>query len=112
MAKEVTIILSEYPFGTNRFAEKLRMGLGLTLNDDNSLNLVLVKNGRHALKGLDETAIGMNPITRTVKILADMGASIFAESGGGFDYLDSLDIDEINPDCLEPLLERSDIVIT
>jgi len=112
MAKQVTMILSEYPFGTNRFAEKLRMGLGLTLNDDNSLNLVFLNNARHALKELDEAAIGMNPITRTVKILTDMGASIFAESGGGVDYLDGLEIDEINPDCLEPLLERSDIVIT
>lgn len=112
MGKEVFILFSEYPFGTDRFSEKLRMAVGLTLIDENSLNLVFLKNSRNALGELDETAIDMNPISKHIKMLSELGAKFFVEKGEDCNYLDGLKPDSFETNGLEPLIEMADLVIT
>ncbi len=112
MVKKVALLFSDYPFGTSRFSERLRMALGLSLNDDNSLSLIFLKNSRHALGRIDESAIGTGAIQKNVDMLIEMGASLFVENGDGFDYLDSYQKKMNKFDSLEPLIADADVVIT
>ncbi len=85
--KKVAVLFTEFPLGTNSTGEKLRMSLGLTLNDDNEVHLLFMGKGRHALEALDESAAHMQPVNKHVSMLARLGARIYVETGGGFGYL-------------------------
>ncbi len=85
--KKIAVLFTGSPLGTNLTGEKLRMSLGLTLNDENEVHLLFTGNGRRALEKLDEAAAHMQPVSKHVTMLARLGATFHVEAGGGFGYL-------------------------
>ncbi len=85
--KKIAVLFTEFPLGTNNTAEKLRMSLGLTLNDENEVHLLFMGNGRRALEKLEESAAHMQPVNKHVSMLARLGARMHVETGDGFGYL-------------------------
>lgn len=111
MQKQIYILFTDYPFGTNRLAEKLRMSVGLTLDDGNVLNLVFLGRARHALRELDEKEISMNPITKHVDMLSQLKASFYVEEGSDFSFIKNLDLKPLKRLDVDALLDRADVVI-
>ena len=111
MSKSVFVVLSDYPLGTNRTSEKLRMALGLTLNDDNAVSLVFLGKARHALAELDEPAAGMQPVNKHVAMLARLKASFYVEAGGAFPMLKEIKPVFIQPSEVDMLLDKADVLI-
>lgn len=85
--KKIAVLFTGSPLGSNLTGEKLRMGLGLTLNDGNEVNLLFMGNARRALEKLDEAAAHMQPVNKHVAMLARLGARFHVEAGGDFSYL-------------------------
>ncbi|MBI5638709.1 MAG: DsrE family protein [Nitrospinae bacterium] len=85
--KKIAVLFTGLPLGTNHAGEKLRMSLGLMLNDGNEVHLLFMGNGRRALEKLDEAAAHMHPVNKHVAMLARLGARFHVEDGGGFGYL-------------------------
>lgn len=111
MQKQIFVVLTDYPFGTNRLAEKLRMSVGLTLDDGNVLNLVFLGRARHALQELDEKEIGMNPITKHVEMLSQLKASFYVEEGGNFSFKKDINFKSLKRPDVDALLDLADVVI-
>ena len=111
MQKQIFVVFTDYPFGTNRLAEKLRMSVGFTLNDNNKINLVFLGNARHALRELDEKEIGMNPVTKHIDMLSQLKASFFVEEGGGFGLKQNMDFKPLKRSELDALIDSADVVI-
>jgi len=112
--KEIVLLFAEAPFGSNHFSEKLRMALGLSLLDENRLTLIFMDASSYALGKLDEASAGLNPISKNINMLLQLGASLFAESDDSFSYSDEITgkVKSINAGDVEPLLEKADVVIT
>ena len=111
MQKQIFVVLTDYPFGTNRLAEKLRMSVGLTLDDGNVLNIVFLGRARHALQELDEKEIGMNPITKHVEMLSQLKASFYVEEGGNFSFKKDINFKSLKRPDVDSLLDSADVVI-
>jgi len=111
MQKQIFVVLTDYPFGTNRLAEKLRMSVGFTLNDENTINLVFLGNARYALQELDENEIGMNPITKHVEMLSMLKPTLFVEEGGNFNFKQDIDFKPLKRSELDALIDSADVVI-
>jgi len=111
MKKGVFVILNDYPLGTNRTSEKLRMALGLTLNDDNAVTLVFLGNARHALENLDEAAANMQPVGKHVAMLARLKAAFYVEAGGAFAVRKEINPVYIQPSEVDQLLDKADVLI-
>lgn len=111
MQKQIFVVLTGYPFGTNRLAEKLRMSVGFTLNDDNAINLVFLGNARQALREPDEKEIGMNPVTKHLDMLSRLKASFYVEEGGGFSVKQNIDFKPLKRSELDALIDSADVVI-
>lgn len=111
MEKQIYVVFTEYPFGTNRMSEKLRMSVGFTLNDDNGVNLVFLGKARHALTGLDEKEARMNQITKHLNMLAELKASFFVEEGGGFNLMPGINHKLIKGSEVDGLLDSADTVV-
>ena len=111
MSREVYIHLSEPPLATERLSEQLRMALGLVINDNLSLTLLFSGEARHALEGLDEAAVGMSPMGRSLSMLKAMKARLLAETGGSFNYDEALSPETFEPGELDSFMDNADIWI-
>lgn len=111
MQKQIFIVLTEYPFAAERLSEKLRMSVGLTLNDDNAINLVFLGNSRYALQELDGNEIGMNPVTKHVDMLPQLKAAFYVEEGGNFSFKSGIDFKPLKRLDVDKLLDSADVVI-
>jgi len=111
MQKQIYVVLTDYPFGTNRLSEKLRMSVGFTLNDNNKINLVFLGKARYALQELDEKEIPMNPVTKHVDMLSQLKASFFVEEGGSFSFKQDIDYRPLKRSELDALIGSADVVI-
>lgn len=56
--KKITVIVSESP--SPLVAERLRMSVGLTLEDDNKVGLLFTDSGVHTLGGVDQSSAGFD----------------------------------------------------
>ncbi len=110
-AKNIVVLFTGAPLGDNRLGEKLRMSLGLTLNDDNALKLVFMGKARHALEKLDEKAAHMQPVNKHVSMLARLGAKFYVESGGGFNYLPEVKAETVGGADAAALIRQADALI-
>ncbi len=111
MQKQIFVVFADHPFGTNRLSEKLRMSVGFTLNDENTINLVFLGDARHVLRELDEKEIGMNPVTKHVDMLSRLKASFFVEDGGDFDFKQNINFTPLKRSELDALIDSADVVI-
>jgi len=73
--KNVTVIVSEAP--GSRTAEKLRMSVGLTLEDGNAVTVLLIDDGVYAALGLDREKTGVD-IDKHLKMLEMMKKAVIA----------------------------------
>lgn len=111
--KKIAVLFTGSPLGTNLTGEKLRMSLGLTLNDENEVHLIFMGNARHALERLDEAAAHMQPVNKHVAMLARLGARFHVEAGGGFGYIPeaAAKMKSIQPSDAGALINEADAFI-
>jgi hypothetical protein len=111
MKKKVCVIFTGYPMGTNRTSEKLRMSLGLTLNDDNDISLVFLGDSRHSLSPVDESAANMAPITRHLQMISKMKGKLFIENGGDWPLASGLTPSLIGKPELTDMVKNADVLL-
>lgn len=110
MKKNIFVVFSGYPLAGNRFAEKLRMALGLTLNDDNAVNLLFLGGARRALGTLNESAAGMLPVAKHTAMMTRLGVKFHAEEGDAA-YAPGLKINPVRLADAAGLLNNADVII-
>ena len=111
MPKSIFIIFSDYTFETNKASEKLRLAVGLTLNDENILNLVFLGNSCHVLQELDKSKANMKPAFKHVKMLAELDAKFYVEDAGNFSISNNIKYQSIKPPEFIDLLDKANVVI-
>jgi hypothetical protein len=111
MNKKVCVIFSDYPMGTNKTSEKLRMTLGLTLNDDNEVSLVFLGNSRRALGDLDEKEANMQPVGKHLLMISRMKGKIFVEDGDVWPVSDGLKPTAISRAELKGMLDNANVLL-
>ncbi|MBI5178373.1 MAG: DsrE family protein [Nitrospinae bacterium] len=111
MRKNVFVVFDGFPLGTNRTAEKLRMALGLVLNDHNAVNLLFIGNGRQVLGPLDEAAVKLNPLTKHLTMLSKMKAAFHVEAGSAVPGAEAYAPNTVPADGIKALLDTADAVI-
>tara|TARA_Y100000031_G_C7988638_1_gene278078 strand:+ start:231 stop:569 length:339 start_codon:yes stop_codon:yes gene_type:complete len=111
LSKNIYVVFSDYPFGTNKTSEKLRLAVGLTVNDENILNIVFLGNARYALQELHETTSNMKPVFKHIEMLADLNAKFYVETGNNFSILNKIECQSIKTYELNDLLDKADVVI-
>lgn len=111
MEKRIFLVFTDHPFGTNKTSEKLRMALGLFLNNDNKLHLLFLGNSRFALQELDEDKAHLKPITKHIEMLAELETAFYVESGGDFSFLNGFDFKSVLRSEVDRLLDTADMVI-
>jgi hypothetical protein len=111
MSKRVCVIFNEFPLGTNKTSEKLRMALGLTLNDDNEVSLVFLGNSRRALVELDEKEANMLPVGKHLLMIVKMKGKIFAEEGGSWSVMDGLNPTTIGRAELNAMMDKANVLL-
>ena len=77
--KKVTLVVNRPPdFHT---AEKLRMAVGMTLEDDNRISVLFIDEGVYSVNGID---MGKNPsnieINKSLETLGMMGAKLYCHA--------------------------------
>ncbi|MDH5477439.1 MAG: hypothetical protein OEY50_03830 [Nitrospinota bacterium] len=77
--KRIALVVNRPPdFYT---AEKLRMAVGLTLEDDNRIRVLFIDNGVYSVNGIE---MGKNPsnieINKSLETLGLLGAELFAHT--------------------------------
>ncbi|MEE8483909.1 MAG: hypothetical protein V3S46_04850, partial [Nitrospinota bacterium] len=87
MEKEICVLLTDYTKGDSLFSEKLRMAVGLTINDDLSVKALFLGNARRALEETDKAAAGTAEIKKHIETLSMMHAEILVEEGGEYSVL-------------------------
>lgn len=111
MAKSIFIIFTDYTFGTNKASEKLRLAVGLTLNDENNLNLVFLGNSCRVLQELDKSKANMKPVVKHIKMLAELDAKFYVEDAANFSITNNIKYQSIKVLDFVDLLDRANIVI-
>lgn len=106
MKKNVFVVFTENASGNEKEEEKLRMALGMTLNDDNAVNLIFLGDARSALKG-----DGGQTATKHLSMLSRLKASFYVESDGDLEFLADIKPEEIDKSKVDSLLDRADIVV-
>ena len=77
--KKITVVINRPPdFKT---AEKLRMAVGLTLEDSNKISVVFIDNGVYSVNGI---ALDKNPanieINKSLETLVMLGVTLYAHT--------------------------------
>lgn len=110
MNKKVFVVFSGNPLGSNRFSEKMRMALGLTLVDENQVNCLFLGGARNALGPLKEAAIGMQPVSKHAAMMARLGVKFFSEEGQN-PLLPGINAATLRPGEAAGLLSGADVII-
>ena len=111
MSKNVFIVFSDYPFGTNKVSEKLRLAVGLTLNDDNILSLIFLGHSIYALQELNETKANMKPISKHIEMLAELDIQFYVVDGDNFSISNNLKYQSIHANEFNDFLDSADVII-
>lgn len=111
MKKRVGVLFTEPPLGTNKTSEKLRMALGLTLNDDNEVSLVFLGDSRAALAELDEKGANMLPITRHILMISKMKGRLYMESGGSWPVMSGLSPARVGRADVAGILNNANVLL-
>jgi hypothetical protein len=72
--KNIVIVISEPPDWA--VAEKLRMGVGLTLDDNNSISVLMTDNGVFTGLGLDQSKVGLE-IDKHLETLKALNVTLY-----------------------------------
>lgn len=111
MSKKVCVLFTDYPLGTNKTAEKLRMTLGLTLSDENEVSLVFLGDSRHALGALDEGSVRMSPVGKHLQMIEKMKGKIFMESGWSRPVADGISPKSAGMDELRGMVDSAAVLL-
>ena len=111
MSKNIFAFFADCPFGSNKTSEKLRLLVGLTLNDENVLNLVFLGNSRYVLQVLDETKTDLKPVYKHLEMLATLDAKFYVEGGDNFSIIKNFKYENIQASEVNNLLDKADVVI-
>lgn len=85
--------------------------MGLTLNDENILNLAFMGNSRYVLQELDETKTNIKPIFKHIEMLAELDAKFYVEEGGNFSIINNIEYQSIRAYEFNDLIDKADVVI-
>lgn len=75
--KKVVVTISQAP--SRAISEKMRMAVGLTLEDENAVTLLLIGDGVYALQGTDPEKTGFD-VEKHLKTITMMGHSVIASA--------------------------------
>lgn len=101
--KEICVVFAGPSLDTEKASEKLRMTVGLTLNDDNAVRVLFLGGSRKAEpKG---------EIAKHVEMLAELKVPLFVEEGGGFSLLAEEKYKRIKRSQVEEFFDKADVVI-
>ncbi len=113
--KTVTILLAISRVPDWKTAEMLRMGVGLTLADENRIRVLFIDDGVYAASGFQsESAWSAKDIEKHIETLGALGANLFADEKSANQrgvVLDKFGIKAIDPDHAAGLMDDSDITI-
>ncbi len=110
--KKTLVVISDPPSG--QVAERLRMAVGLTLEDGNKVTALLIDDGVYTGLGIDHEKLGAKEIDKHLKMLGMLSVDIFAHSGccdkrnitlGDFGIIGASDED------VAKLVEQADVTI-
>lgn len=87
------------------------MAVGMTLCDENILNLVFLGNSRHALNKIEDEKSKLKPISKHIEMLSELEAKFYVESGDGFSYSEKIEHQKIETNQVDSLIEKADVVI-
>lgn len=76
--KKATVIVRKSPFNTLRNSEALRMGVGLTLRD-NEVMVVFIDDGVHLLRQTSPSLIGSPEVRKHIEAIHALGHKLIAE---------------------------------
>ncbi|MGR3295100.1 MAG: DsrE family protein [Candidatus Bathyanammoxibius sp.] len=76
---EIIVVIHKTPFNTLRNSEGLRMSVGLTLEEDNKVTVLLIDDGVYLLRKTDPELIGSGVIRKHMDALILLGHRIVAE---------------------------------
>lgn len=76
---QIAVLVHKSPFNTIRNSEGLRMAVGLTLEEDNKVTVVFVKDGVFLLGGVDPERIQSGTVKKHLETLRLLGHRLVAE---------------------------------
>lgn len=76
--KNIVVVVSDPP-GAD-VAEKLRMSVGLTLEDDNKVSVLMIDNGIYTGLGIDHELIGAKEIDKHLNMLNTLKVGVFVHA--------------------------------
>ncbi len=79
MEDTVTVVITRTPFNTFRNSEALRMGVGLTLNDDNRVQVAFLGDGVYTLAPIKPEAVGSLETEKHLETLKLLNCRLVAE---------------------------------
>jgi len=94
MADAVTVLITRTPFNTSRNSEALRMSVGLTLNDENSVQVLFLGDGVYMLTPLRPEVIGSLETEKHLEMLKLLNCRLVADEESVEDRLAGMDIRE------------------
>ena len=97
--EEVFVMFSEPLESIGLVSEKLRMSVGLKLNDDISLNLLFLKNSLPFLGKLEGENADTALIEKSLDMIIKLGTTIYAEKDNEADFVMH---DFIKPSFFDP----------
>ncbi len=112
MKKKIMVTIKEPPGGA--MSEKLRMSVGLTLDDNNEVSVLLIDDGVYTGLGMDEEKVGSKKIDKHLEMLEMMNVKVFAHEGSvkGRDvFLSKFGVEKVDDDEVARLLFESDVTI-
>ncbi|VAX24823.1 hypothetical protein MNBD_NITROSPINAE02-231 [hydrothermal vent metagenome] len=110
--KNTLVVISDPPSG--QVAERLRMTVGLTLENDNKVTALLIDDGVYTGLGLDHEKLGAKEIDKHLKMLGMLSVEVFAHTGSCDKRgvtLDGFGIIGASDDDVAKLLEEADVTI-
>ncbi len=100
---EIIVVIHKTPFNTLRNSEGLRMSVGLTLEEDNKVTVLLIDDGVYLLRKTDPELIASGVIRKHMDALTLLGHRVVAER-------ESLEKRGISDGIDEQVAEKTDIL--
>lgn len=110
--KNTLVIISDPPSG--QVAEALRMTVGLTLENDNKVKVLLIDDGVYTGLGLDHERLHAKEIDKHLKMFGMLSVEVFAHIGSSDKRkvsFSSFGIVGADDDHVAKLLEEADALI-
>ncbi|VAX23905.1 hypothetical protein MNBD_NITROSPINAE01-536 [hydrothermal vent metagenome] len=109
--KKVTVVISEAP--SPDVSERVRMTVGLTLDDDNEVRVLLIDDGIYTGLGVDHEKIGIKEMDNGLVMFGALGVRSYAHSGSVKERgvsVKKFGVVEIGDNEVEKLVSESSII--